>query len=145
MLREVAMSIPNESAIPPNAQPLSHATLTAAGLMGLTVFIHVLMGGPEVHDPMLASTLPIGLKAFASILWHAVTVVLVVFTFALYSLARKPNWQLEATLGAIQLGFAALFIGYGVIRLGTIWPMPQWIIFAGLPLLTRIGQHRTAH
>ncbi len=139
------MSIPNTNAIVQGAQPLSRITLTAAGLMGLTVFIHVFMGGPEVHDPMLNSTLTIGLKAFASILCHAVTVVLVVFTFALYSLARKPNLQLEATLGAIQLGFAALFIGYGVVRLGSIWPMPQWTIFAGLPLLTRIGQRRAAH
>ncbi len=136
------MSIPGTEFQGSSMLPRSKATLSAAALMGLTVCIHLFMGGPQVHDAMLNSTMPPGLKAFASILWHAVTVVLVIFTVALYSLSNRPDWRLEATLGAVQLGFASLFLAYGALRLGTIWMMPQWIIFAGLPLLTRIGQRQ---
>lgn len=124
------------------SRPLSYPTAIAAILMAVTLGIHLFMGGPEVHEAMVASLPVPGLKAFASILWHAVSVNLLVFTFALASLARHPNRALEATLAATQIGFAALFLAYGAMVLGTVWPMPQWIIFLGIPALTRFGQRR---
>lgn len=119
-----------------------HWTRVSAALMGLTFLIHVFAGGPDVHTPLqMALTAP-GLAAFAAILWHAVTVVLTVLTFGLWWLADRDDPKFEAVLSGIQIGFAALFIGYGALRLGTLWPMPQWIIFLAIPALTRFGQSR---
>lgn len=120
----------------------SKATLAAAALMGATTAIHLFMGGPEVHQGLLAAPLTEGLKAFASILWHAVSINLLVFTVGILWLARRPNPGLEAAMAAVQIGFAALFLFYGATRLGTVWLMPQWVIFLAIPALTRFGQSR---
>ena len=40
---------------------------------------------------------------------------------------------------AIQIGFAALFLWYGARQLRSLWPMPQWILFLGVPALTIWG------
>jgi uncharacterized membrane protein len=117
-------------------------TRFAAALMGFTVFIHVFAGGAEVHTPLQNSLSDDGLAAFAAILWHAVTVVLILITIGLWALTKRNDPMLEIVLSGIQLGFAALFIFYGLTRLGTLWPMPQWIIFLVVPALTRLGQSR---
>ncbi len=85
-----------------------------------------------------------GLAAFAAVLWHAVTVVLAVLAAGLWVLAQRHDPAFEAVLSAIQLGFAALFVFYGLTRLGALAPMPQWIIFLAIPALTRFGQSRKA-
>jgi len=117
-------------------------TRIAAALMALTFFIHVFAGGPEVHAPLQEALADQGLAAFAAVLWHAVTVVLAVLTMGLWVLARRHDPALEAVLSAIQLGFALLFVVYGLTRLGSLAPMPQWIIFLAIPALTRFGQSR---
>lgn len=117
-------------------------TRLAAALMGLTFFIHVFGGGPEVHDPLQAALTDPFLAAFAAVLWHAVTVVLAVLAGGLWVLAQRHDPALEVILSGIQLGFAALFVFYGLTRLGTMMPMNQWIIFLAIPALTRFGQSR---
>ncbi len=124
--------------------PVSKLTLLAAVLMAITLIVHVLAGGQGVYAPLLAETDVPGLQAFISVLWHFVTVALVVLMVGLAHLARHPNFALEATLSAMQLGLAALFIAYGIARLGTVWLMPQWTVFLLVPLLTRWGQTRPA-
>ncbi len=110
--------------------------LIAAALMLLTVFVHVFAGGPEIHQPIQNSALPSVVRAVGAVLWHAVTVVLTLFFVALLWLARHENPALLWLVNGIQLGFAGLFIWYGWAQLGTLWPMPQWIIFIVIPALT---------
>ena len=117
-------------------------TRLAAALMGLTVLLHLFGGGPEVHAPLQAALTDPLLAAFATVLWHAVTVVLAVLAGGLWVLAQRRDPALEAILSGIQLGLAALFIFYGLTRLGTVMPMNQWIIFLAIPALTRLGQSR---
>lgn len=119
---------------------LSPITAIAAALMAATVAIHVFLGGPEVHDPMLAVVADAKLNAFVSVLWHAVTVVLIALTGGLAVLSFRRDLAMEAILSGLQIGFAALFVAYGLIRLGNLTDMPQWIIFLSIPLVTRIGQ-----
>ncbi len=115
-------------------------TRLAATLMGLTVLLHIFGGGPEVHDPLQVALSDPFLAAIAAVLWHMVTWVLVVLAGGLWVLARRRDLALEAILSGIQLGFAALFVAYGLARLGTVIPMSQWIIFLIIPILTRFGQ-----
>jgi hypothetical protein len=117
-------------------------TRISAALMAVTFLIHVIAGGKGVHAPLQAALTDPGLAAFAALLWHAVTVVLAVSAVGIWVLANRQDPALEAILSAIQLGLAALFIFYGLTRLGTLFLMPQWIIFLAIPLLTRFGQSR---
>ncbi|MGR3760779.1 hypothetical protein ACUXV3_11710 [Roseobacteraceae bacterium NS-SX3] len=116
----------------------------ASAVMAATAAIHVFAGGPEIHQPILDSALPDVVRSVGSVIWHAITWVLVLMTLALASLAQRPNAQLEAMVAAIQIGFAVLFIGYGLARLGSVWEMPQWIIFSAIPALMLLGRlHRS--
>jgi hypothetical protein len=117
----------------------------AAGLMTLTIGAHVFGGGPEYHV-VYQQVLPTQhLASMAAVLWHAVTVSLIVFLGALFWLVGHPSRPLAFAISAVQLGWAALFLFYGITMLGSVWPMPQWVIFIAIPLLTLYGtrQHRT--
>lgn len=116
--------------------------LVAALMMGLTVLIHVFAGGPEIHDPIQASSLPPTVRAVAAVIWHAITWILILMAVGIAWLSRNPNPALDAMVVAIQLGFAALFLFYGTWLLGTVWPMPQWIIFTAIPALMIWGRHQ---
>lgn len=113
---------------------------SAAVAMGLTTLIHIFAGGPEVMDPVHASTLPALVIAVLSVVWHAITLLLALFTVALVWLITHDNRPLAALMFALQIGFAALFLGYGLSHLGTVWPMPQWIIFLVVPAMMLMGQ-----
>ena len=114
----------------------------AAALMGTTVLIHVFGGGAEVHAPLQAALADPAMAAFAAVLWHAVTVVLIALTYGLWVLASRRDLAFEAVLSGVQIGFAAIFLFYGLARLGNVGDMPQWVIFLSIPALTRFGQSR---
>ena len=117
---------------------MDYWNLTAAGLSLVLVGAHVIGGGKDVHEPMLGSDMGKVLKAYTSILWHAVTVVLIIGTLALLGAAMgeaKFAWVIVAQ----YLGFAGLFLFYGIVRLKSIWIMPQWIAFILIAALAGIG------
>jgi hypothetical protein len=111
----------------------------AAGLMVLTIGAHVFGGGPEYHAAYQDVLPTAHLASMAAVLWHAVTVSLIVFACALIWLVRFPSLPLAVAISAMQLGWAVLFLIYGLSMLGSPWPMPQWIIFIAVPLLTLYG------
>lgn len=113
----------------------------AAALSMATFFLHVIGGGAEVHAPMLESDLSLKLKAFASILWHFVSVVLFINSFVLYFAARHPAicGPLVLVVTAQYLSASGLFLFYGAARLGTLWVMPQWIIFSVMVAICLLG------
>ena len=113
--------------------------LLAAGLMSVTVFVHVFMGGPEIMKPLRAAGLPPVVRAVMDVVWHGVTLVLICLAAALFWLTWNDNTALLMIVSAIQVCFSALFIWYGVTQLRSLWPMPQWIIFLGVPALTLWG------
>jgi len=115
------------------------AILLAAGLMSVTVLIHVLMGGPEIMKPLRSSDLSRLVRAVMDVVWHGITIVLIYLAAGLFWLAWHDNPALMWMICAIQVGFAALFIWYGATQLRSLWPMPQWVIFLGVPALTIWG------
>lgn len=117
------------------------ALLVAAGLMTLTVFIHIFMGGPVIMLPVRRSSLPRLVRAVMDVVWHGVTVVLICIAGGLFWLTWHQNPALLWALSAIQIGFAALFIWYGLHQLRNLYMMPQWVIFLGIPALSLWGAH----
>ncbi len=112
----------------------------SAGMLSvLTLLLHVFGGGPEILVPVLESELSVELKAILSVVWHMVTAILALNALALFCAARPHAFRkpLVVLVSSQNLAFAALFVFYGLTRLGTLLPMPQWVIFivlAGLAL-----------
>ncbi len=113
----------------------------AAGLL-LTTWVHVFLGGPEIHQIIQASDMHPGVRAIGAVLWHAVTVNLLVFAVACLWMSQRPNPALAILVCGIQIGFAALFVFYGLTLLGTVWLMPQWVIFLLVPAVMMMGLRR---
>jgi Protein of unknown function (DUF2867) len=121
----------------------------AAGVTSLIIAVlHVVGGGPQFHIPALVSDLPDAWKAAFSTIWHEVTALLLLnggFLIAVGLTWRKNSLALLLML-LLNLAFAALFFGYGMLRLGTPWILLQWVLFAGLSLMIGLaffmqGQH----
>ncbi len=120
--------------------------LFAAGLMALTVLIHAFMGGSEIYAPLRDGTLHPLVASVLSVVWHVITAILALMAIALLWVARHRNRPLELMLIAMQLSFAVLFLAYGMVDLGNIIQMPQWIIFlAGPALILLAGKPGEAH
>ncbi|WP_316015624.1 hypothetical protein [Roseobacter sp. HKCCA0434] len=111
---------------------MSLALSAAAIFAAVICLIHVIAGGREVHVPIQAHGLPPGLRAISAVLWHAVTVILIVMAGATAWLAMRPEPGLAVALIAICLGWAGLFVWYGLRQLGTVRDMPQWGLFLAL-------------
>ncbi len=120
--------------------------LSAAALSLVTTGVHVLAGGPDVHDPLLALDMPPILKVYVSLLWHASSAVLAVNSIALLwaSIRRRHRVALAAAVVAQYLAYAGLFMGYGLAYVGSLWQTPQWVIFLLISALALLGL-RPAH
>lgn len=122
---------------------LAVATALASVLCG----IHIVGGGVTVHQPLLATQSNAELGAYVSVLWHGVTAALLLIAVALgvATIAPPHRPALSWVAIALCLAFAAVFIGYGLTRLNSLFIMPQWTAFlliGGLALIgvTRRGQ-----
>mgnify|MGYP000165061992 CR=1 FL=1 len=116
--------------------------LIAAVVMAATTLIHIFVGGPEVYVPLRQSAMDDLVVSVMSVVWHAISVLLAIMAVGLAWLWRNQNPAMAWFIAAIQIGFAVLFLCYGWIDLGTLWPMPQWIIFLVGPLLILCGLRR---
>lgn len=115
--------------------------LASSGLMALTAGVHAFAGGPEFYAPLRAGTLDPVVTAGFSVIWHVITVLLVALAIGLVVLTRARNPALFWMIAGLQLGFSILFIGYGLADLGTLWLMPQWVIFLLILSLMTVGQY----
>jgi hypothetical protein len=115
--------------------------LLAAGMAALVLdLIHVIPGGREIHRPMVASHWPEPAKAVWSVVWHAATAVMALGGLALIAAGLLPDHALAlaALPVALFLSTAALFLAYGMKRLGTVWVLPQWVAFLGISTLALV-------
>jgi len=120
---------------------MNYWILSSGALSIVTLFLHIFGGGREVHVPVLKSDLSVGLKAILSVIWHAITAILALNGAALLLAAVLPGIRkpLVLLVSSQYLAFAFLFIFYGLSRLGTLRPLPQWIIFIVLAGLALVG------
>ena len=115
--------------------------LIAATLSALTLGVHAFLGGPEIYDPVLASDLANILITVFAVAWHIATTVMIINSAVLLYAAFKPEQRttIVALVSAQYLAWAGLFIFYGLTRLDSLWPMPQWIAFFLIPALALAG------
>lgn len=110
--------------------------------MALTTLVHVFAGGPEIYVPVRQSALPGDIVATLSVVWHAISLLLAGLALALAWLWRHENPALAWFMAVLQMGFAALFLGYGIADLGTVLQMPQWTIFLASAAFVVFGLRR---
>lgn len=104
--------------------------MTAAALLGLTAAVHVLMGAPEVYDPLRAATQAPVLRLYLALLWHFVTAFFLLGALATGWAALAPASRRQTTtcVAVLLLAMGALFAGFGLAVLGEVWTAPQWLI-----------------
>ena len=121
---------------------MNYWILAASALSALLVVAHVFGGGKEVHVPMLKSDLSRLLKAYTSVIWHAITAILAIGTVALLWAALGAEKGMAMIIAFQYLAFVGLFLAYGILRLKSIWIMPQWTAFLMISVLTGVGLWR---
>jgi hypothetical protein len=116
--------------------------LFAAACLSIFTFgVHVFLGGPEIHVPLLASNASDLVRAVGSVIWHAVSALLLLNSLALFYAASKPLMAKPLVILVVfqYLSFVALFTGYGLARFGSITVMPQWTGFLVMSALALWG------
>ncbi|GGA45656.1 hypothetical protein [Pelagibacterium lentulum] len=112
----------------------------SAVVCGLTIALHVFEGGPEFPEIALASGLDAKQSSMYMILWHAVTLLLTVATAAYAAAALRSTYRPAVLfIGILFVSIAVLFLVVGQSMLGTIWVLPQWIIFLAIVALSLPG------
>ena len=111
---------------------LNKAYLAAAALFVMTAAIHAFMGGPEINAAVQGSELHPLVRAVSAVVWHALTALFVVFGGAMAWAAWHSARAVVVTVLAVNLSFVGLFLAIGIVALGTVWPMPQWVLFGGI-------------
>lgn len=116
--------------------------LLAAGVaaIGLSM-VHIFPGGRALHQPMIASGWPAAVKAAWSVMWHAATAMMLIGGAALIGAASLPEQALALSIVplALFLSGAALFLTYGLSRLGSVLVLPHWIAFLAISGLILAG------
>lgn len=120
---------------------LLNKPLAAAGILTILYCgVHVFAGGPEIHDPALASELDPLVKGVFSVVWHAITAMMLLNGLALIWLARDKRQTGSGWLVVAQFtAFAVLFIAYGLARFGDLSTMPQWSGFLVISAIAAWG------
>lgn len=114
--------------------------LLVAGLLALfTAAVHLLIGTPEVHRPLLESHLSPDLKLMLYACWHLVSVMLAVSgVFLLRACAASRNYherELVVMLGLSWVAFGTVFLAFGLIYPGMLFRLPQWMLLLPVGVL----------
>ncbi len=114
--------------------------LLIAGLLALfTAAVHIFIGTPEVHRPLLESHLSPDLKLMLYACWHLVSVMLAVSgVFLLRACAAPRKYharELVIMLGLSWVAFGLVFVAFGLIYPGMLLRLPQWILLLPVGVL----------
>ncbi|MBW1601545.1 hypothetical protein JJV70_05365 [Streptomyces sp. JJ66] len=118
--------------------------LFAAGsLAAATTLIHVIAGGRDVVRPLLGSSMEAEPRRTLHVVWHFVTVDLLLSAVALIVLALRaePNVPLALFIAAHYVAYTAAFL-VGTLTVGWSRPLlrlPQWMLLLPVGTLTVIG------
>lgn len=122
--------------------------LAAGGLASFTALVHLFMGTPEIHGPLLSSPLPTPITLMLLMCWHLVSVALAVSGLALLWCARPANRSragaAPAVIGLMWLGFGAVCVGGGLWfqGLGGLATLPQWTLLLPVGLLAALSDRK---
>lgn len=132
------------------ASPRTDKLLVSAGALAvLTALVHVFVGTPEIHQPLLSSSLPqpIGLLLLAC--WHLVSVALAVSSAALLWAALPANRgrgrPTVLVVSVMWLLFGLVFVAIAVFFQGAagLAVLPQWLLLLPVGILAGMAGLRS--
>lgn len=113
-----------------------------AGVLALfTCAVHAVVGGIDTLNPLMATNLPLEVRATTMTVWHATTVLLLMsglaffWAFAHHERARP----LGIFLGLYHLIFAALFAFLSYQWFENLVALPQWTLLAPIALFALLA------
>ncbi len=117
--------------------------LVAAALSGLTALAHVVLGGPELIPALEAGGLSAYEVALSLMLFHITTILLVVnaLFLALAGFGR-PLAGAVALIAVVCAGIGLAFLWQGIVRLGNVRDMPQWLVLGLICAALWLGWRR---
>lgn len=114
--------------------PINGAFLAAALAALVFLALHLIVGEQRYHLPALQSGMNAEQQALYTVLWHGVSLVILINTLALALAAWRPDWRGAALFALVQFAaWSLLDLFIGIARLGAPWPLIQWLIM--LPIL----------
>ncbi len=118
--------------------------LAAAVLSAVACLVHLFLGGTAFYGPALTRLGEVDGAILAAV-WHGVSLILAINAVA-YALAARPQATAVSSLQptAIALSLAVTFLGFGLVRLGSLTATPQWTIFLLIGIFGLIGWRRRA-
>lgn len=115
--------------------------LVVAGLALATALVHLLVGGSDVVDVLLASALDDTTKYTLYAVWHMVSLVLFGSAWV-YGLGASPSRAatqrpLLRFIALLWVTFGLLFLGVAALRadLHALFQLPQWMLLLPVGLL----------
>lgn len=116
----------------------------AALLSSVLTVAHIFGGTPQFPTPVVQADLDADIRAAASVVWHAVSLLLIFDSAVLIRVAMGRGRAGAGVVAAHYMGFVALFIYFGVSQLGNVTDLPQWIIFAAILAMLWMGMRAAA-
>jgi hypothetical protein len=118
---------------------------SAAVLMALTTIAHLFGGTVQIMTPIIETqSLDPAIRSISMVVWHMVTLVLLLTTLAIGYIARTESPALKWFIIASQIGFALIFLFYNIKDFGAIFVMPQWVAFVLCPALMILHRPSTS-
>jgi hypothetical protein len=117
----------------------------AGALAALTALVHVFVGTPEIHQPLLSSSLPQPISLLLLACWHLVSVALAVSSAALLWAALPANRgrakSMVLAVSVMWLLFGLVFVAIAVSFQGVrgLAMLPQWGLLLPVGILSGIA------
>jgi hypothetical protein len=116
--------------------------LLAALLALASAFMHVVTGGIESLNPVMASKAPLEALVAMNALWHGLTLFYVMSILAFLWTFRADQARgraLGVFLGMFFVLFAALQAGLGYLWFEDAMKLPQWTLLAPIGLFSLLA------
>lgn len=127
---------------------VKHPLLGAAGIVAaLTAAVHLAAGQGDVAAPLLAATLAPEPKWTLLVVWHMVSLQLVLAAVALLAGAVRTRGLPRSTalvIGAHFGGSAAVFLLVGAVSGLGAWALPQWVLLLPVAVLCVVATRARA-
>jgi hypothetical protein len=122
-----------------NVRQMSRTILIAGIIALLTAMVHIFMGTPLVHRPLLSSALALDLRLLLYACWHLVSVMLLASAaFLLRACTARRICQsrdLIMLVGVSWIGFGVVFVAIGLSFPGALLRLPQWTLLLPVGVL----------
>lgn len=115
---------------------MSAAPFVAGLWMLYTTFVHAVVGGRRVAEPLLAANLGAFPRATLLVVWHGLTWLFLTLAVAMIGASFHAPLRLLVPFAALQIsGIAVVFVVVARRALGAAIRLPQWLLLGPLAIV----------